>query len=40
MGSRQAGLPVSINKTRTAAGETQQWVYGLGDYVYLARMPC
>jgi hypothetical protein len=28
------GLPASINKTLTAAGETQQWVYGLGDYVY------
>jgi hypothetical protein len=30
------GLPVSINKTLTAAGETQQWVYGLGDYVYFS----
>jgi multidrug efflux pump subunit AcrA (membrane-fusion protein) len=29
------GPPETINSTITAAGEREQWVYGLGSYVYL-----
>lgn len=31
------GMPERINKTLVASGETQQWVYGLGNYVYFER---
>ena len=29
------GRPERINTTVTAAGTHEQWVYGVGDYVYL-----
>jgi hypothetical protein len=30
------GPPKKINETRTARGTRQQWVYGLGHYVYFS----
>ncbi|MBD9395746.1 hypothetical protein [Acidovorax sp. ACV01] len=29
------GKPSSINRTESAYGAREQWVYGIGDYVYL-----